>query len=183
MLIKYDPDGNQVWERIKSSGVSGIEFPRQALVYKDSLILLMGYTANIGQTLTVYTLAYDVSGSLKWIAPPVNGVPHEMAVDGDGYVYIAGDNGTSPVQGISVKYGPEGQHLWTRTLGDNPNLSIAVDYDHNVYTTGADVLVKYDFTGILQWQQPLTHPISLYQDTNRQMWRHLSWHIPRRHEF
>ncbi len=119
----------------------------------------------------------DVNGNLLW-SRTFNGTAAEndtlrdMAVDGNGNVYVTGYSYSLPTSGnsrsydiVTLKYDTEGNLLWTKRYGhrdayDDAPRSLKIDAAGNVYVAGyswdeglfADyVTLKYDTDGNLVW--------------------------------
>lgn len=79
-----------------------------------------------------------------------------VLTDSKGNVYVAG---TTSGNLIIIKYKPNGDQLWTRTLYDNFYIdAFGIDKNDNLYVAcrrydNAE-LVKYDSSGVLQWTRP-----------------------------
>ncbi|HET6767748.1 MAG TPA: SBBP repeat-containing protein [Chitinophagaceae bacterium] len=121
------------------------------------------------------TIKYSPSGQELWVAR-YNGtgngydVPHGLAIDGDGNVYVTGaslGSGTS-YDYATVKYNSAGAKQWAVRYDDITHRAdlakdIKVDAAGNVYVTGyvdgetvlvngnACVTIKYNSSGVLQW--------------------------------
>ena len=95
---------------------------------------------------------------------------YSIAAGDNGCVYVAGYTGALDVSSIClVKYGPNGDTLWTRVfpegIQNNENKAYAVTIDHQwdiivtgfitSETNGADIITrKYDPDGNLIWSEP-----------------------------
>jgi len=104
----------------------------------------------------------------EWVArfaspTPYNDVPYAMTVDAGGHVYVTGTTATTGSNDwTTIKYGPAGAALWTRTLnggGNDAAFAITTDDAGNVYATGSSggglyfLTAKYSAAGDQLWVQ------------------------------
>jgi hypothetical protein len=157
VTIKYDNNnGAQLWVY---QVIGGDE--RKVKMDGDGNILVTGFSGN--------TTKLDAAGNLMWQASYPGAGFWDLALDGSGNIYVAGEtsvNGHSQYK--TVKYNSAGVEQWASNYyGDanSPNFArrIAVGLTGNVYVTGyATILsgsstatkigtVKYDAAGNEQW--------------------------------
>ncbi len=157
-LVKYDPSGNQLWNRtygsLANEGGGGVKVD----LYND--IYLFGDYNN-----DAVVLKYNSSGDLLW-ARTWGGSGQDLqsvgSVDSQGYVYMAGRTNSFGLYWdvFLVKYDSNGTKLWDRTWGgsqqDTPN-DLQIDAADNIYISGHEgsfsagaednFVLKYDSAG------------------------------------
>jgi hypothetical protein len=138
---KYDAAGNALWTRQFGAGptaaasASGVAVDATGAVYVAGWVqgALSGATpAGLGDA---FVRKYDTAGNLEWTRQ-FGGPNHDQAttvkIDAAGDVYVAGQiDQRSGDAGATVvrKYRPSGELLWTRTLGQPADETIAVTID------------------------------------------------------
>ncbi len=146
--IKYDPAGNQLWEKRYNGPGSGWDWPYAIAVDGSGNVYVTGHSEDIGTSYDYATIKYDPAGNQLWekrYNGPGNGYDyaHAMAVDGSGNVYVTG---YSPGSGTgydyaTIRYDPAGNQLWVKRYNGPGNaedrtFAIAVNDSGNVYVTG-----------------------------------------------
>ena len=129
-----------------------------------------GYPPAYG-CLAYATLAYSNSGLPLWTnlygPESVYNVPHAMAVDRNGNVFVTGTSLSPPYGGIyeyaTVAYSGAGAPLWTNRYSDftldNEPVAVAADRSGNVFVTGTSqdligtqfATVAYSNSGVSLW--------------------------------
>ena len=176
--IKYDANGNQLWEarygpENQNDSASALAVDAAGNVY------VTGHSeVSFGSRAIYATVKYDTNGNQLWVAlynGPGNGlnIATDLAVDATGNVYVTGysaGSGTS-FDYATVKYDSNGNELWVARYagliwfdGMVINASdyasgLAVDVAGNVYVTGTSgtgivadyATVKYDANGNQLW--------------------------------
>ncbi len=148
--IKYDPDGNVVWNKEYDSGnddeAHGVAVDNAGFVY------VAGYSDN-GTDDDIRTIKYDKDGNVVWNKEYDSGnddEAHGVAVDNAGFVYVAGcsNNGTDWDFRV-IKYDKDGNVVWNKIYdsGDRDVASgVAVDDAGFVYVAGySDNGTDWDF--------------------------------------
>jgi len=171
VTVKYDPDGNEAWVA-RYDGPGGHDERAEALFVDAGgsvWVTGTGYRAESG--VDYLTVKYGPDGVEQWTArygAPGDDAdrPRALAVDAWGNAYVAGESPseTSGLDYLTVKYGPDGEELWTARL-DGPSggvdtdtaTDLAVDDHGNVHVTGESgeefATVKYDADGNKVWEQ------------------------------
>ena len=165
VLVKYDSDGNQLWDVVSEGGFMayGDNLPNPVAVDASGNV----YARGAGNTVTKYD---GGDGSQLWASPFGDGDGSEfeyIAVDPSDSVYVLGtDNGDL----LTVKYDPTGAQLWAAPF-DVPEIGYvfpislvlhgsAVHVAANTWdeTTGIlDCLtLKYDEAGSELWNAHFT---------------------------
>ncbi|MFX0105779.1 MAG: SBBP repeat-containing protein [Candidatus Hodarchaeota archaeon] len=171
VLVKYDSSGVQQWNRTWG----GVNLERGWGVAVDSSdnVYVSGWTYSFGAGDNDMVLVkYDSSGVQKWNRT-WGGIDDDgglkVAVDSSDNVYLAGrtrSSGAGDFDLVLVKYDSSGVQQWNRTWGgiwDDKGMGVAVDSSDNVYLAGYTfsfgmvgqnmVLVKYDSSGVQQWNR------------------------------
>ncbi|MHA1427922.1 MAG: SBBP repeat-containing protein [Candidatus Helarchaeota archaeon] len=170
-LIKYDLDGNQLWNR--TWGGSGDDVAVCMTVDKKNNSYITGLTNSSGAgDYDIFIVAYNSSGIQLWNRTwggPEFEMAQNIAIDDNDNIYITGVTqsfGTaSSWDVVLIKYDPAGNQLWNRTWGGDNNeegRGNIIDNENNCYLTGYTwsfgverdlILLKYDFMGNLLWNR------------------------------
>jgi hypothetical protein len=146
--IKYDPAGNQLWEKRYNGPGNSADWAYAIAVDGSGNVYVTGYSYGSGTSLDYATIKYDPAGNQLW-EKRYNGPgnsddwTYAIAVDGSGNVYVTGyswGSGTS-LDYATIKYDPSGNQLWEKRYNgpgnyDDNARAIAVDGSGNVYVTG-----------------------------------------------
>jgi hypothetical protein len=178
--LKYDSDGNPVWEDRYNSPGNGLD-AAHALAMDDS-----GNVYVTGSSLYDYaTIKYNPDGDTAWVAR-YNGLgnasdmAYALAVDDSGNVYVTGYSwgiGTG-ADYATVKYDEDGNQLWVAYYNSPDNDSddayaLALDDSGNVYVTGRSIVIetgtdyatiKYDTDGNELWVARYNGPGNGYDE-------------------
>jgi uncharacterized delta-60 repeat protein len=178
LTIKYDADGNQLWEaRYNNDLINGRDGAHTIVVDNSGYAYIAGWSwGGASNKDDVLTVKYDAdTGDLIWAStynydgPDSSGdEASTITFDSDGNVYVTGvsDGGDSSYYDfVTIKYDSSGNELWVnRYDGPGNNIDwaygIAIDSDNNIYVTGESVgsdsgldyaTIKYDTDGTLIW--------------------------------
>jgi hypothetical protein len=151
VVVKYAPNGNQVWAARYDSTNFPSATPTSFVVDNSNSVLVTG---------NAVTVKYDANGKQLWMAP-YNA--EAIAVDTARSIYITGVSNNF----TTMKLNPKGSNIWaeTWTYEGQPNASqvIAVDGSSNVYVAGLETehiprtpyqnvgVLKYDVNGNQLW--------------------------------
>ncbi|MCC3155358.1 SBBP repeat-containing protein [Hymenobacter sp. BT770] len=179
--LKYGPDGTLLWERRYNGPGNGEDAAQALAVDAQGNVYVTGNSdgPNRGYSRDYATLKYGPDGTLLWdrlYNGPANLIDEakDLAVDGQGNVYVTGD---SWGQYGTLKYGPDGTLLWERLHRGAGNRidevsALAVDAQGNVYVTGEGytdptkpyttdvscITLKYGPDGTLLWERGYNGP-------------------------
>ncbi|MCH7905479.1 MAG: SBBP repeat-containing protein [Armatimonadetes bacterium] len=181
--LKYDTDGNLLWER-RYSGPDNAYDSASAIAVDGTGNVYVTGTSAIVSDLDYMTLKYDTDGNLLWerrYSGPGNGFDGAVAVaiDDAGNVYVTGEsNGSgSRADYVTIKYDTNGNILWEKRYNGPSNsfdeaTALVVDSAGNVYVTGDSfggidtgedyATIKYDTNGNLLWERRYNGPASGY---------------------
>lgn len=170
--IKYDPDGNLLWEQRYDGPGSAADTACALWVDGAGNIYVTGGSVGAGSDYDYATLKYAPNGSLLWerrYNGPANLADraYGLFVDGSGNVYVTGHSwglGTGPDY-ATIKYDAAGNQLWVRRYnrslnGSDSARAVVADPLGNVYVTGTSydafssfdiTTLKYDAAGTLLW--------------------------------
>jgi len=192
-VSKYDPDGNQIWERTLSASVAN--YVGSIAADKDGNVYVTGETAGVvdgnvnAGMYDMYLAKYDTSGNKQWtrqLGTPEDENGQGVAIDSANNVYIVGGTGgyfdgqiNSGQTKFLVKYDSSGNKLWSKLFdgGLYSSSGIVIDKSDNIYVAGsvssidlndqAEVgfVSKFNTSGDLQWTQKLGGP-SWYAQCN-----------------
>ncbi|MEI1279034.1 SBBP repeat-containing protein [Leptospira venezuelensis] len=175
-MVKYDPDGNQLWARMaRNTNPNNLEsIAGDLTIDSNGEIYFVGAAqggfddqAPIGIE-DALLIKYDSDGNKVWVRTlgvlDQVSIANDIGIDPDRNVYIVGTtsgelDGQTPIgttDTFIVKYDKDGNKLWTRLIG-NPDYSdffrsetqgfgITVDPNGNSYIAGTISAVKILFT-------------------------------------
>jgi len=170
VTLKYDPEGELLWEERYNGPVNGYDEPDWMVVDGAGNVYLTGKSDGGATADDLVTIQYDPEGNRLWLdryAGPGGAYERDafLALDGAGNVVVTCSSGEYPLYDfLTVKYDPHGARLWTarydgRTGGNDAPSFVGVDGAGNVYVTGKSgewpltdyATVKYDPDGNLLW--------------------------------
>lgn len=155
--VKYDADGNQLWvARYPRGEANALAVDKAGDVYVTGL--------SGGDYVTI---KYDRNGNEVWIAKYNHGtdyysadLAYDIALDGNGNVYVTGISWESGYYYATIKYDKDGSQLWIRreySDWDAYPPSLSLDNEGNAYVAGHSsqyyLLVKYDTDGNKVWEK------------------------------
>ena len=175
LTVKYDNQGNLIWENIYQSEFLSSDNKAFAIYLDEQgYIYVTGYgTAPLPHPWEQFlTIKYNQNGDVEWMAtfnsPFIDDVPmHDRAkhlvVDKHGYVYVTGicmviDFTTGHIHNDigTVKYNPDGELVWSHIYGseeeyDDEPVGIAVNKEGDVFIAATVITPdtlgsKSDFT-------------------------------------
>ena len=171
-LVKYGPDGTEIWNRRYDGAVHGQDQITGLALDADGNVYVTGSAQEVptNPNGSVYhdivTLKYDTNGNRLWInryddSFHYDDVATAIAVDADGNAYVTGYFHLGHYS-VTIKIGPDGHTLWKNTyIGPNNQglkpFALAVDAAGNSYITGTSAsgeiceTVKYRTDGAFLW--------------------------------
>jgi uncharacterized delta-60 repeat protein len=176
LIIKYDPDGNTLWEERYHNGLGGVSEAWVLRTFED--VIYMG-GSSIDWDLTgqdFMVLKYDADGNLLWDVSYDHGLNKadyltSMDIDNEGNIIGSGlisDFTSGDI--LTVKFNPEGEVIWAITYnGDADSYDeawgVTTDNDGNVFVTGFDINegVYSDFV-VIKYGEQLVE--SIHSNTN-----------------
>ncbi len=167
VVIKYGPDGRQVW-------LKTIDGPEHSGDFGAAIGLDGRGRPTVVASVDFYgtmVVRYDADGveQSRWTEAEL--YPRSAVTTGDGTTYVCGQS-SDPEQMTTIRVGPDGQRVWRReftggAVGRHAAFSVAVDGAGNVYVAGLSAvvdfthdlfLVKYDGDGNLLWSRNIDGP-------------------------
>ncbi|MBN1383524.1 MAG: SBBP repeat-containing protein [Elusimicrobia bacterium] len=179
-VAKYDTNGLRQWTTSYHSSGTNSDESRDIDVDNNGNSYITGYETSSGQK-DISISKYDTNGLLVWTTI-YNGayegdddIGENVAVDGDGNVYITGLIGTSGNLDVFVaKYDTNGLPQWTTTYNspannDDQGNSIEVDNNGDVFVSAYELRTdisqsiniwvrKYNSAGLVQWTTTYNSP-------------------------
>jgi hypothetical protein len=172
VLVKFDSSGIQLWNR--TWGGSASEYGLDVTVDSSDNVYLVGGTESYGAgSEDIVLLKYDSSGVLQWNRTWGGSdydYGYSVSVDSSDNVYRLGDStsfGDGDPSVILLMYSSSGVLQWNRTWGrsvSNLGLDLVIDSLDNLYVVAEftgdyisyeSVLIQYDNSGTIQWEQLL----------------------------
>jgi hypothetical protein len=192
-IIKYSPAGEQLWVarfRFFYDPPDVSKLPRAIAVDDSGNVYVTGtYTRESGYS-GMFIAKFNSNGETVWAHPdfmsPYAGYYQAvgLAVDSSGNVYVTGFGRWLGETGDSmsiIKYGPDGEYLWSQGKGDGASESyesfgLALDSYGNACVTGVRktptweyITLKYHTNGNLWWENTYdaglnTNPVAIAVD-------------------
>ncbi len=172
VTIKYDTNGNQIWDR-RYNSAGGYSVPPTLAVDSSGNVYVAGHSFNaVGPSHYDYVLIkYDTNGNQVWITKYNSGMyndARDVFVDKSGSIYITGNSyneSNFSNDYVTIKYDTSGNQLWVKSYDNGGGESVkklVVDSLGNVYVTGVSsfnatntkygyATVKYDTKGNQLW--------------------------------
>lgn len=175
--IKYYPNGDTAWVRRYNRPGNNIDIARSLTIDAQGNVYVTGCSGLSDATYDYLTIKYNSSGVQKWVAT-YNGsgngadIAYSIAVDRQSNVYVTGSSTVSPGPAndfTTIKYDSLGLEQWVQRYNGPGNAwdvaySIAVDWQSNVYITGASeglsgdydyATIKYTQTGAIEEERTM----------------------------
>jgi uncharacterized delta-60 repeat protein len=150
ITIKYDPNGNQIWEARYNGPGNSDDYANAMTIDSSGNIYITGYSTCSETGDDFATVKYDPNGNQLWEAwySGPGGRCEEakdITTDSSGNIYVGGDYAT-------IKYDPNGNQLWIAE--GHSAKAITTDSSGNIYITsggGFYATIKYDPNGNQLW--------------------------------
>lgn len=185
--VKFNSSGVLQWQKRLTDSFIYV-FPQDSAVDSSGNLYLSGITYNnTTNTFDGTVIKFDSSGNITWQRraytnnqDAFNGI----ALDASNNVYVCGVSGTfgGVLKGVAVKYNSSGSLQWQREFSSSYTVdsqSIVCDSTGAVYVasfysdssggTNFGSLIKYNSSGVLQWQTKTTYlayPVSSSTNAN-----------------
>lgn len=129
-LIKYAPNGNEVWRARYDSNSGGDDTFRGMAIDPNGNVFVTG---------TSHTVKYNRAGALIWTVP----TPGRAIIANTNYIYITGISDVDIVTAQLENNDTDGQEIWRRTIdgtihGADIGQVITLDSVGNVYVAGRE---------------------------------------------
>jgi hypothetical protein len=166
--IAYNSSGRVVWQDRWTSAVGDRDVPSKLILGNDGKLYILGLRSNQASSAT-YVLRYALSGGAPDVgyfdADAHDEIPHGLAVDGNGDMYVCGEHGNFPPSAYIVKF----DHMtmaavWNKSYNftyDDRAEDIVCDSIGRNYTLarsstqagpGRVVILKHDKDGNVVWK-------------------------------
>jgi hypothetical protein len=176
LTIKYDTNGNKLWER----NYTAIGAPHAIFVDQNGNVYVTGTTGS-----DFATVKYDPDGNQLWSIGSTGSASgywneaYALTVDVAGNVYVTGQIGESYLayDYLTIKYDSDGTEVWRDRYngpgnGTDSGHDISVDSGGNVYVTGSSdgasgtgmATIKYDTNGTRVWVRRYEGPQGIFLD-------------------
>ncbi len=171
-IIKFDPNGNVLWEKSYKGPNNGGGQASKIAVDAFGNVYVTGSDQN-----DYATIKFDAGGNVVWVNR-YNGLGNntdkavDLIVDKKGSVYVTGGSTgkDSDFDYTTIKYSPEGDVTWIKQYDGIPSSSdyatnMALDMAGNIYLTGYSrstgtgddySTVKYSPSGQFAWESRYT---------------------------
>lgn len=174
--VRYNSSGDVIW--IAGYNGAGNDEAFSIAADRSGNVYVTGFSTDSIGSQDYETIKYNLNGIQQWTAkyrsPGANGGASSLALDVIGNIYVTGSSaGNTGYDFATIKYNTEGDSLWTARYNgpdiysDDNSRSIAIDRSGNVYVTGYSsstatyedyATIKYDSTGMQQWEQRYSRP-------------------------
>ena len=163
---------NQLWK-----AEFGAENQRDMTVDAAGNVYIIG--TDFDESTDWLIIKYSPAGERLWFAQfnedysERDDIPHAIAVDNLGNVYVTGESYYLSADYLTIKYNSQGTQLWKERYGGPSQdiaLGITLDENRNVYVTGKEmtsgnlncVTLKYSSGGTLLWEKHYDGPTGNY---------------------
>lgn len=172
VTIKYDPNGNEIWNVSTPAPVTGISQAVGIALDSNDDPVIGGFYYVGGSDYDIFAQKLStVDGSVTWTYNHTGSANYDelkdITIDGNDNVILVGGVQISGIDSRfeTISVSPSGVLNWTQTYSPTTNRDFAntvtVDAANNVYVAGEShssasqldfYTIKYDAAGALQWQ-------------------------------
>ena len=159
-IIKYDENGNHIWNKTINSGSDYGDFARSVAVDTNDNIIVTGYNQS-GFDMTekddYFTIKLNSAGTTQWNKTfHAATIDEASSVDTDASNNIIVTGSSNGLTSYTVKYDTNGNQLWTanNTYPESgvANFGVTANSNNDVFITdGQNRLIKYNSSGHYQW--------------------------------
>jgi hypothetical protein len=178
ITMKYSSNGVLEWIKRLSFSSSGFE-QGQNIAFHNGDIYVSGFSSSGGSTALgrFFLIKYSNSGDSIWSYLDNNtseGEPTAMHFDSENNIILAGYNGSTYSDFITMKIDPAGNQIWMSTFnsensgGANKIWDMCLDENDNIYVTGISEVylvstldvttIKYNTNGDSLWVRRFNGP-------------------------
>jgi uncharacterized delta-60 repeat protein len=165
LTIKYDLDGNKLWEARYNSPENGDDFAQTLVIDNSGNVYVTGtgngtqgaeggssylpqVTNPSGAKGYYTTIKYDRNGQQLWVSQYkatgyLDDIPHAIKVDSSGNVYVTGEsmNSDTGYDYATIKYNTDGRQQWAvryegNMKGADGAFAMTLDNSGNILVTG-----------------------------------------------
>ncbi|MBC8377299.1 MAG: SBBP repeat-containing protein [FCB group bacterium] len=166
-VIKYAPDGTQLWVSHYDGPGNGSDRPYALDASQDGGILISGSSIGINGERDYVTIKYTSDGIQDWVArydgpASLGDGASDLVLDTDGNCIVTGAssraNGTYDL--LTVKYAPDGSEIWVSRFEDPAGATtsawcVDIDSEDNILAAGYSgsdyAIIKYNSDGEQLW--------------------------------
>jgi hypothetical protein len=176
LTIKYDSNGNEVWQRIYDGPGSSGDLPFDLKIDGLGNIIVTGASNGIGTgNYDFVTVKYNSLGDSLWVnryngSSNENDESYSLGIDDSNNVYITGrsKNASTTWNYVTIKYGQNGVLQWNVIYNGPPGngedipFVLRLDKQKNIFVSGISDRggFLYDYTTIKYSQLVNIYPIS-----------------------
>ncbi len=169
-IVKYNSSGDFEWARYYNP--SGYFDSAYGIAINESdTIFVTGKWATGPLSYDLFVCEYDTDGNQGWVSTwgnPGGGfeAASAIAVDPEGFIYIAGKSEYTDDDMVIIKWDSSGNQVWNRSWGStgtDQSFAIHIPSSNNIYVTGSTssggtnvddlFLLKYDNAGNRLWEK------------------------------
>lgn len=173
ITLKYDPNGNLIWNKIFNGSSNGEDIGNDLKLDNQNNVFVTGEVTNANTGRDGIVIKYDIAGNQIWVNTYTGQGNYpdlfkRIKVDSQNNIYTSGETVTvsSSFDYITVKYDNAGNQIWDRSYNGTSNSidkinDMIIDNDF-IYVTGESIgtgttydflTIKYDLSGNEIWQK------------------------------
>ncbi|MEX2483793.1 MAG: T9SS type A sorting domain-containing protein [Brumimicrobium sp.] len=171
VVIKYDPNGNELWDVSHNGPHNGLDEAVGIVIDSNDDVIIAGNHQVSASDFDIFAKKLDgTNGSTVWTYTYTGSANYDqlrsVVIDGNDNVILAGgiELGGADTDFVTASVSPAGNLNWDQTYSNSTNRDFAsavtVDGSNDVYVTGESYnggngldyyTIKYDATGAFQW--------------------------------